>query len=470
MKISQITIALIVALLLNFLGGYLNYLDNEQKKIRTDAELRNTDAIRETADLLSLLKDAENGQQKYILTGDTAYIEPYLEDMNMIDHKIDELIKLTTEDVNQQKRIKALKDLLGIKKSEINYILNLFKLKGLHEAQKVVTQNKNSIAMVECEELIKEMLKHEQGLYEKRNKEREEFYSFTNYVRFLTIFFLAITLIGSLIIINRNERRINRLITRLNSSNINLEKEVKARTNELEEANEKLLTMNEEKNKFIGMAAHDLKSPINSIKGLIHLFELDAANLTSEQKEYLKYINESSTRMLHLISDVLNVNKIETGVSMVRLEKFNLYHFVENIVFGLKVSAETKNIKVYLITNNEDFHVQSDKTYIAQIIENLLSNAIKFSPLGKNIIVRVLKDENNFKIEVEDQGQGIKEDEMPHLFEKYKKLSARPTDGEDSTGLGLSIVKGLVDTLDGSIYVESEFEKGTKFTVEFALN
>ncbi|MBC8111948.1 MAG: HAMP domain-containing histidine kinase, partial [Verrucomicrobia bacterium] len=212
-----------------------------------------------------------------------------------------------------------------------------------------------------------------------------------------------------------------------------------------------------------------LKSPLNSIKGIMQLFEMENDNLTDEQKEYLRYISSASTRLFNLITDILNVNRIETGKTDLRLEKFNIFHFIEDLVFGLKISADKKNIKIFLESNCKNLEFVSDKSMLAQVMENLISNAIKFSPLGKKIIVWVMKEGDLLRLEVEDEGPGIISEELPLLFDKFKRLSTRPTAGEDSTGLGLSIVKGLIENLQGEISVDSEVGKGSKFTVNFPL-
>jgi signal transduction histidine kinase len=113
--------------------------------------------------------------------------------------------------------------------------------------------------------------------------------------------------------------------------------------------------------------------------------------------------------------------------------------------------------------------VLTDKHLLMEIMENLISNAIKFSPSDGNIYVRLNYYNNKWELEVEDEGQGIKEEEMDKLYTRFQKLSTSPTAGESSTGLGLSIVKGYVDTLKGNIRCESEWQKGTKFIIGFPI-
>jgi signal transduction histidine kinase len=108
-----------------------------------------------------------------------------------------------------------------------------------------------------------------------------------------------------------------------------------------------------------------------------------------------------------------------------------------------------------------------DRGFVSEVFENLLSNAVKYSPLGKKVSVRMSEREDKNRIEFVDEGQGINEKDMKKLFGKYHKLTARPTAGEDSTGLGLSIVKKYVETQNGNVWCESEEGKGARFIIEF---
>jgi signal transduction histidine kinase len=117
------------------------------------------------------------------------------------------------------------------------------------------------------------------------------------------------------------------------------------------------------------------------------------------------------------------------------------------------------------VDSNKEVFIISDKNLLSRIFENLLSNAIKFTPAGKNVWLSVAEENDAIRIQVKDEGIGIAKDELHRLFSKYSKLSSTTTDGEKSTGLGLSIVKRIVDELNGSVYCESENGKGSLFTV-----
>jgi len=133
----------------------------------------------------------------------------------------------------------------------------------------------------------------------------------------------------------------------------------------------------------------------------------------------------------------------------------------------LKLSAEHKHIRLQIITESDDPYIKVDRNYFNQIIENLVSNAIKFSQTNTNIYIITSEVKDKVRIEVRDEGPGIPSEEMSQLFKKYHKLSIKPTAGEQSIGLGLSIVKKYVEVMNGKVWCESQVGTGTSFILEF---
>jgi signal transduction histidine kinase len=237
---------------------------------------------------------------------------------------------------------------------------------------------------------------------------------------------------------------------------------------ELREANEKLRHVNEEKNHFLGMTAHDLKSPLNGVLGLIALLKKDIAP-DSRQAEYLRYIEESCLNMKNLIMNLLDINRIEQGLTMINPERIALHTLVDRHVRMLQENARKKNIALIVDDAAGPVTLFTDANALGRVLENLLSNALKFSPADTTVTLRTVKNASSITFQIIDQGPGIREEDMPRLFGKFQKLSARPTGGETSTGLGLSIVKELVTSLQGKISVTSEWGKGATFSVEIPV-
>lgn len=242
--------------------------------------------------------------------------------------------------------------------------------------------------------------------------------------------------------------------------------ERKRMENQIISANEKLKQLNTEKNSFMAMATHDLKNPLNSISGLTILLKMESG-LTRDGLDLVAMIEKSSNRMRDLISRLLDYNKIEQGKTEANLRETDILELLNKQIVAFREQAKKKDIKLQLATQlrDDDTKLTSDPELLDQIFDNLISNALKFSKGGSRVGVRLKYSGNHFVIEVADQGQGIRPDEMSKLFLPFTKLSNKPTGEETSTGLGLSIVKRLVEILGGSISAESEVGKGTTFRV-----
>lgn len=229
--------------------------------------------------------------------------------------------------------------------------------------------------------------------------------------------------------------------------------------------NEKLAELNFEKNALISIVSHDLNTPFAAIKMWLHILEDDTSNLTGEQKKAVERIKQSSEKGELLIRSILDVEKAETNQHKVQLENFDLKVFVESIVVDFEPAASGKNIQLHFETADKHIYLVSDKQLVSRICENLFSNAIKYSDPGKHVWISLADGNDAVNIKVKDEGVGIPREELPNLFSKYSKISTTPTAGESSTGLGLSIVKRIVEELNGSVFCESEPGKGSLFTV-----
>ncbi len=242
--------------------------------------------------------------------------------------------------------------------------------------------------------------------------------------------------------------------------------EQKRLEDELKKANEELFHLNQEKNRFIGIASHDLQNPISAIMMTTELLRKTASNLTDVQRKLIRNIENSTERMSSLIKNILNLNRIERGIIKPEFKQMNVKSCVWDVVNRNMIFAERKKIKLIFNAHSEkDLTIDTDCNYFSHVIENLVSNAIKFTHTGKTVEVTLEKKEKSVRVHVKDEGQGIKHEELHLLFHQFEKLSARPTAGEYSTGLGLSIAREYAQILRGSIEVESEWGLGSTFTL-----
>ncbi len=250
----------------------------------------------------------------------------------------------------------------------------------------------------------------------------------------------------------------------------------------LEQQNTQLVELNVEKNEFLGIAAHDLKNPLNGIRGLAELLQHYGKELPPEEHEkILNSIVSSSERMFDLIKNLLDINAIEQGGVKLNLVDFDLAPLVSSATESYINRAKEKDITIHYSTSGMTV-VKADEQAAAQVIDNIISNAVKYSPFGKNVFIRVSNGQKNdddsaaenggtrslsvVRLEVQDEGPGLSEKDKQQLFGKFARLSAQPTGGEHSTGLGLSIVKRMVEAMNGRVWCESEVEKGATFIVE----
>ena len=257
-------------------------------------------------------------------------------------------------------------------------------------------------------------------------------------------------------------------ITYRNYKNIKTKSQkIREQKEEIERKNADLISLNEEKNNLIGIVAHDLKSPVNQIKGLLSLVKM-TSKPEDESANYLNMTEQSALRLSDMISKILNIEAVESKQLNVKIEPINLSEVVLDNVKRSMVEAKHKEIELHT-SLADHITVQADLSYTDQVIENLLSNALKFSPPNKKIYININIQHTAAVVEIRDEGPGLSEDDKKKLFRKYQKLSATPTGNESSTGLGLAIVKKFIDAMGAEIWCESEIGKGASFFVKFNL-
>ncbi len=267
--------------------------------------------------------------------------------------------------------------------------------------------------------------------------------------------------------LNLLEKRKNRLEALVHQRTVDLLKEkekVEYLLVKSEKAKMELQTANEIKTKLLDVAAHDLKNPLQSILGFEYLLK-EQEDLSDDSKEMLDAIFRSSKKMLSIISDLLDTSSITSSDLKLRMRIENISAIIREVFYNNKYRAlqKSQNIDLNL---DDSIYANVDTVWFSKAIDNLLSNAIKYSEYDKNIWVSLLKDKNKILIKVRDEGPGISPDERKNLFSKFSKLSAKPTGGENSTGLGLYIAKDIVEKHNGEIEVETELNKGTTFIIK----
>jgi len=246
---------------------------------------------------------------------------------------------------------------------------------------------------------------------------------------------------------------------------INTNKSLSGKNEQIQTQILELNALNIEKNEMIEIIAHDLKNPLTSVLSISELFNRE--KITEHQREYISLIKKSLYRMNSLVAKILEIRVLESSSFKTNYSNIDLKQVTEQVISALKIQSNNKKIRI--VTDLDKVVASLDRSLIVQIIDNLLSNAIKFSNHNTKVHVSLKEENQAIRFEIEDEGPGILKEDIPRLFQKFQKLHAQPTDGESSTGLGLSIVKKYVEAMKGKVWCESEYGKGAKFIVEFKI-
>ncbi|MCX6277664.1 MAG: HAMP domain-containing sensor histidine kinase [Bacteroidetes bacterium] len=243
-------------------------------------------------------------------------------------------------------------------------------------------------------------------------------------------------------------------LSRLNNDLVNIQRELAKKNRELYE-------LNKLKNQFLGIASHDLRSPIGVILSYSEFMLNEPGG--DDQEELIRRIHSAGQFMLGLVDNLLDIANIESGQLEINFSNEDLGKVLSEVMIMHEKFARTKSMRITFTEPVIPVYALIDRPKIEQVITNLLTNAMKYS-FPNTIIVISLEVENGAaRISVKDQGQGIREEEVQKLFKPFQKTSTRSTAGEKSTGLGLAIVKKIVEAHQGEVGVNSELGKGSEF-------
>lgn len=256
-----------------------------------------------------------------------------------------------------------------------------------------------------------------------------------------------------------------KMFDRIKNFNQELKEKVETATDDLKQANIRLERLNQIKSDFVSTVSHELRTPLTSIQGYVSLIhDGDTGAITEEQKEFLGIVKSESERLTRLISDLLDISKIEEGRMQYSFEDFSLSGFINSYKKEAENMASSKNIKVEIIAPAALPIIKADPDKIRQIFYNLVSNAVKFSPNNTLLKIAVKETGNAIRVDVADQGIGISENDQGKIFKKFSQVDSKMTRKVGGTGLGLAITKNLIESHGGKIWVDSETGKGSRFS------
>lgn len=287
---------------------------------------------------------------------------------------------------------------------------------------------------------------------EKREKERavsslEERNKLVTFQRFMlalgTIVLLSLIVVMILIRKAASERRkVNSLLMQKNLELNNLNREVSA---------------------LIDAIVHDLKSPLNSLQGIMYLLEMEVDEKLTKAREFISRGHEVIRNGHGIIAELLELRDLEENPLVVKYEQVRLDTYIQGIANGFLTYAQQK--KISFETNVKNEIAVLEPILLKRVLDNLISNAIKYSPAERTVFITAKRVDGGIQIEVRDQGPGFQEKDIPKVFGKFQKLSARPTGGESSHGLGLAIVQLIVNYLGGTIELKTKWGEGATFIV-----
>jgi signal transduction histidine kinase len=445
-------------------SAVITHYNTVEKRRSTELVMRRYQAIAASEYLLSLMKDMETGQRGYVVTKDSEFLEPYNKAKDLVDEQIDSLKKLFSGDPKQLEFLEnSIVETLNNKRKELDYSINLVNAFGKDSAANRESEKVGKVYMDSLQILTDRLSHRERTLLSKHLTTLERNTRIEDSVRFFAFLLIGVTSLVALLALVSKQKNIIRLIGNLEASNQSLLRANETLELKVAERTQELVKLNQTKDQFLGIASHDLKVPLVGVVSLIRLMKSDGTSRSTLDLEYLNVMEESCTNMQALISNLLDLNQIERGRLEIHKAQIQLAELLK--VLTSEFTEQIKNKEIDLIIQAEAKTIKTDRNILYQILQNLVSNAIKFSS-NKSLVKISTQYRNEFiEFEISDTGMGIPAAEVPLIFTGFNRLSNKPTQGESSTGLGLSIVKALVHALDGEITVVSEVGKGSVFTV-----
>ena len=228
---------------------------------------------------------------------------------------------------------------------------------------------------------------------------------------------------------------------------------------------EMLQVREEYRREFLGNVSHELKTPLFTVQGYIDTLLDGAMEDETIRKKYLKRAEKGVERLIYIVEDLDMITKLESGELHLEISEFDIIELIQSVFDLLEMKAEKKKIKFHLENNDASVYVRGDKGKLQQVIQNLLVNSIKYGKEGGETEVSVMNFTNKkIVVRVTDNGEGIEQQNIPRLFERFFRVNKSGSRSEGGSGLGLAIVKHIVEAHKQKIYVESEFGVGSEFS------
>jgi signal transduction histidine kinase len=453
----KVEVGLALAFLLFLSANILTY-QSITHSLQVNRQLTQTYLAQLSLDrLYSALQDAETGQRGYVLTGEGMYLEPYINARRQVPQELKNLNSAIGL-LSQERQFIKLQELINKKFNEMNRTIQLRRDKGMKEAVSIVRTHQGLHTMDQLRTLINDMKQEETKLQNNREfYHQRALHQVFNFLRLTSLVSLSLLVICYLLIYRENKQR-KQAEFDLMKLNENLEQTIAQRTVELARSNQEL-------EQFALATSHDLQAPLRKMQMFIDKIKTSKQNFLPETEENLNRIQKSANRMQGLIQDLLALSRISRKGAPFQMT--DLSQLALEVADELDVLAKNNHgtIDIEALLN-----VEADPQQMHQLLSNLIGNGLKYHQDGMPPHVRVkAKALNREQIEltVEDNGIGIPENHHEDIFEIFQRLHGEKYEG---TGIGLSIVKRIVERHSGKIRLESTPGKGSKFIVQLPLH
>ncbi len=450
----------------------LFYSNSQSNKISTGWVDHTELVIQNSNELLMGLVNHQTGLRGFLLTNDTALLEPYNASLPSLKLHFDELNRLTKEDQHQQLRLDTLKNLFVQRVGFSKEIIIQNQEGQLSNVQKAFIAREGEFITHKIKSLLNEIKIREYKLLAERREINDQQIKNKNLLFIILALVSFIITIFSVVGIRKNTKMsIAAQLENdaLEDKSLILESE---RASAVELARQSQITI-ALKQQFLANMSHEIRTPMTAIIGFSKV--VLKTDLTEKQKEYISAIKTSSDALLVLINDILDLAKVDAGKMTFEQTEFEMESDIKAMLHLFDLKIQEKNLT--LITEYDSRipkYLVGDSVRLNQIILNLMSNAIKFTAKGKITVCVRLSDSNEEKVTIEfvisDTGIGLAEHMIPTLFESFQQATSSTARQYGGTGLGLAIVKQLVERQGGSIHVKSKINEGSTFSFVLSFN
>jgi signal transduction histidine kinase len=443
-------------LLLAILGNGLLMLHNFHTLDDSERTVSHTHAVKaEIAVMETLLVDAESAQEGYLLTGDRSYLAPYVSARSTIDAEVAQLRALTAHDTTEQAHIASLKSQVTVLLAELQQTIDLRAQQRTDEALAMLRAGKGHQTMESIRALLEEMDAREARLLNEQPRMAEDDLTAAHVTILLATLANVLLLAALFALVSRTFAARERYLRAERAARAAAETAVAQR------------------DQFLSIASHELRTPLTVLLGNIQLLERRLSRMgVSDVRLHQSFaaIHRQLARLQALVNAMLDVSRIERGQLKIAREPLDFAALVREVVDEVQPTAPAHPIEQVISPDTSGaILVPGDELRLEQVVLNLLQNAIKYSPDGGPIRVEVTRAADHVSLSVSDRGQGILEEALPHLFERFYRAPDVRSEHISGMGIGLYIVSEIVAMHGGTVTVVSEQGVGSTFTVHLPL-